>query len=169
VHANHASSDELERTARAGATIVHCPGTHAFFARGGPPLQSFDRAGCTVALGTDSLASNEDLDLFRELALLRASAPWLDPARAWAMATVNGARAVGLAGSVGELVPGARADLLALEPVSGGGQAPELESTLEALTSGSCRPGTVVVAGRAVHFGKAPGALPGRTSGRTGS
>jgi len=152
VHANHARPSELERVARAGATVVHCPGTHAFFARGEPPLRAFLAAGCNVALGTDSLASNEDLDLLRELALLRRSATWLDPARAWAMATVNAARAVGLAGRVGELVPGAHADLLALEHAKDAGTTPTLEGALEALTMGLCRPVRVIVAGAAVQL-----------------
>jgi cytosine/adenosine deaminase-related metal-dependent hydrolase len=90
---------------------VHCPGSHAFFGRAPFPLERYRRAGVALALGTDSLASNADLDLRREMALLRASHPGLAPARVWELATEGGARALGLARAVGRLAPGAFADV----------------------------------------------------------
>lgn len=110
-HGNHARGQELAAIARAGATLVHCPGTHAFFARARVDVGAWARAGVRVALGTDSLASNDDLDLALELARLRRAAPELAPELAWDFATRSGARALGFEGRAGELRPGAFADL----------------------------------------------------------
>ncbi|HTF88572.1 MAG TPA: amidohydrolase family protein [Planctomycetota bacterium] len=114
VHGNCARPEEIARVARAGATLVHCPGTHAFFEREPFDLRAWHAAGVPVALGTDSLASNSALDMRLELSRLCSSHPWLDPRDAWDMATLHGARALGLAGQIGELRAGAHADLLAI-------------------------------------------------------
>ncbi|MCZ6597212.1 MAG: amidohydrolase family protein [Planctomycetota bacterium] len=113
IHGNHPARGEPARVAAAGATLVHCPGTHAFFGREPFPWRRWAAAGVRLALGTDSLASNHELDLRREMALFRAAAPGLAPADVFAMATTGGARALGLAGEVGELRCGAWADLVA--------------------------------------------------------
>ena len=131
VHGNHPRRGEPDRIARAGATLVHCPGSHAFFGREPFPLARYRRAGVPVALGTDSLASNADLDLRRELALLRASCA-VGPREAWRMATVHGARALGLEREVGVLRAGRRADL-----VWYGTEAQGPGRTLDELTGGS--------------------------------
>lgn len=131
IHGNLPQRGEPARLARAGSSLVHCPGTHAFFSREPFPLERYRRAGVNLALGTDSLASNTDLDLRAELAILRESAPGLSPVAAWTMATTGGARALGLEGQCGELYPGAQADvfcfavsassrLAALEELTGG-------------------------------------------------
>ena len=114
VHANHANPDERALIAARGACVVHCPGTHAFFARAPFDVLAWLRAGVPVALGSDSLASNDHLDLRRELARLRSACPELDDHAAWDCATRHGARALGLAGRAGVLAPGAWADLLAV-------------------------------------------------------
>jgi cytosine/adenosine deaminase-related metal-dependent hydrolase len=143
VHGNHPGPGEIERVARAGAALVHCPGTHAFFRR-----EPFDplpwlEAGVPLALGTDSLASNEALDPGREMALLRRAVPGLPPEQVLDCATRAGARALGLTGQVGEAMPGAWADLVAWSLPAG---APPLE----ALTSGEGRPQSVWVGGRRI-------------------
>jgi cytosine/adenosine deaminase-related metal-dependent hydrolase len=144
VHGNHPQRGEPARIARAGVTLVHCPGSHAWFAREPAPLRRYLRAGVSLALGTDSLASNEDLDLGREMGLLRQGAPWLAPEAVWGFATLGGAAALGAPGELGELVPGARADLVAYDV-----EARDRPAALEALTSGrGCVIG-VWVAGRA--------------------
>ncbi|MBI5364989.1 MAG: amidohydrolase family protein [Planctomycetes bacterium] len=112
-HGNDARPHELDRIARAGATLVHCPGTHAWFAREPVDLHAWEHRGVRLALGTDSLASNTDLDLALELARLRAAHPRVAPERAWDWATRGGASALGCAGRAGELRPGAWADLAA--------------------------------------------------------
>ncbi len=113
VHGNHPQRGEPERIARAGAVVVHCPGSHAWFGRAPFAWRRYLRAGCTVALGTDSLASNESLDMRRELRLARAAAPWLPLECLFDAATVAGAQALGERGSLGELSPGALADFAA--------------------------------------------------------
>lgn len=145
VHGNLPRRGEPSRIARAGASLVHCPGSHRWFDRPPFPLSRYRRAGVPVALGTDSLASNEDLDMRREMALLRAAHPELSPAVVWGMATVAGARALGLEGRCGVLARGAAADLVLwrLECDRAG-------TGLEALTSGGASLAAAWVAGRPV-------------------
>lgn len=113
VHGNDPREGELTRIAAAGASVVHCPGTHAFFDRPPFPVHAYRRVGIPLALGSDSLASNSALDMRRELALARRAFPELDPATIWGWASEGGARALGLAGRVGALRPGMQADLVA--------------------------------------------------------
>jgi len=94
VHGNCPRAGEPELLARRGVTLVHCPGTHAFFARPRFPLERYRAAGVPLALGTDSLASNHVLDMRLEMALMRASFPRLAPAEVFAMGTEGGARAL---------------------------------------------------------------------------
>ncbi len=115
VHGNRATKTERVRIAESGAALVHCPGTHAFFRRERFDARAWLRAGVTLALGTDSLASNTDLDMGRELALFAAAHPEIAPTDAFACATRNGARALGFAGRAGELCPGAWADFVLYE------------------------------------------------------
>lgn len=115
VHGNAALPAERARIAAAGASLVHCPGTHAFFDRPSFDLAAWRAAGVPLALGTDSLASNERLDLRQELALLARAAPGFERRELWLAATRGGARALGLGGRMGELRPGAQADFLVLD------------------------------------------------------
>ncbi|MEE8467816.1 MAG: amidohydrolase family protein, partial [Planctomycetota bacterium] len=131
VHGNHPRGGEPERLAAAGVTLVHCPGTHAYFRREPFPIQRYTAAGVSLALGTDSLASNTDLDLRLEMALLRAAHPRLEPATVWSMATEGGARALGLGNSLGCLEAGRRADFCLVQA-----DGRDLGSLLEALTAG---------------------------------
>lgn len=145
VHGNHARADELAELTRRGVTLVHCPGTHAFFGRERFPLARVRAAGVRLALGTDSLASNEALDLRREMALLRAAFPRLAPGEVFAMATEGGAGALAWP-SLGHLRAGAEADVVAWKLAAEGQGA-----ALEELTSAIPLVGRVFVAGRAVE------------------
>lgn len=94
--------------------IAHCPRSHTFF--GHAPL-AFDRLrtlGFNICLGTDSLASNSDLSLFAEMRELLRHEPGLSPREVVAMATLNGALAIGQPDSLGKIAPGAYADLIAV-------------------------------------------------------
>jgi cytosine/adenosine deaminase-related metal-dependent hydrolase len=145
VHGNEAREDERRRIARAGAALVHCPGTHAFFARPRFELEAWRAAGVCVALGTDSLASNRALDMRAEIAQLLRAQPGLHPREAWLAATRAGAQALGLAGRAGELVPGALADFVVL------GEAPARRSDLwERLTQPAAPIREVWIGGRAL-------------------
>lgn len=151
IHGNDATEDERARIARSGATLVHCPGTHAFFGREPFDAATWRAAGVPLALGTDSLASNADLDMAREMALFRAAHPDFRPAEVLELATSAAARAVGHAGSVGTLAPGAWADLAA--HVAPGASGPE---RLDAITRGLGRATAVWVAGRRLDVGAGP-------------
>ena len=131
VHANCLGAGELERIVEGGGVLVHCPGTHAFFGRPPVDLARWLDAGAVVALGTDSLASNEDLDMRRELKLLSESQPALSAEVLFRMATEGGAAALGLSGEVGVIRPGAHADLVAFAASCG-----SRDEALSTLTSG---------------------------------
>lgn len=111
VHGNHPRPGEAERICTAGATLVHCPGTHLYFGREPFPLDVYREAGVRLALGTDSLASNQLLDMREELALFSTVFPEVPLAEVWGMATTGGAAALGQAGRMGRILPGHRADL----------------------------------------------------------
>ena len=145
VHGNDPARGEPARIASAGCVLIHCPGTHAFFGRAPFPLRRYVRARVRLALGTDSLASNRELDLRREMRLLREAQPDLAPARVFDMATVNAAEALGLGGAAGRVHPGLLADLVHHDlQVSG------RAAVLEDLTTGGGAVRSVWVNGRRV-------------------
>ena len=122
VHMTQLEPAEIDRLAQAGAHVAHCPESNLKLASGFCPTARLDAAGVNVAIGTDGAASNNDLDVFGELrtaALLGkgvAGDPAVLPAaRALRMATLNGARALGLADEIGSLEPGKAADLIAVD------------------------------------------------------
>lgn len=133
VHGNLPRRGEPARIAAAGATVVHCPGSHAFFGRDPFPWRRYLDAGVPLALGTDSLASNDDLDLRREMRRARESAPFLDPALLWAMGTTAAARGLDLAERVGGLEKGFEADFVAWRGI----EASTRDAALDALTAGA--------------------------------
>jgi cytosine/adenosine deaminase-related metal-dependent hydrolase len=136
VHGNLATGAEIDRIAAAGSHLVHCPGTHLFFGREDFPLQSYLDRGVPLAIGTDSLASNEDLDLLREAKLLWARHPELSPETLFGMLTEAGASALGLAGCVGALEVGCWADWSAWSLEDGMPKSDHARVFLEALLSG---------------------------------
>ena len=146
VHGNHPGRGEPARLARAGVGVVHCPGTHAFFARSSFPWRRYARAGVPVALGTDSLASNERLDMRREMALVRASAPHLSPAEVFDMATIHGAHALGMGSDIGRLRRGYRADVVHVRV-----PARSASAVLEAVTHAEGAVGGVWIGGRRIR------------------
>lgn len=122
VHATQLIPEEITALATAGATVVHCPRSNLKLASGLCPVARLLDAGVNVALGTDSAASNNRLDLWAELqtaALLAkqvaGNAAALPAAQALRMATLNGARALGLAGEIGSLVAGKAADVVCVD------------------------------------------------------
>ncbi len=122
VHMTQLSADEIEQLATAGAHVVHCPESNLKLASGFCPLHKLHQAGVNVALGTDGAASNNDLDMFGEMrtaALLAKAvagdASAIPAATALQMATLNGARALGLAHEIGSLTVGKAADVVAVD------------------------------------------------------
>ncbi|MDX9834847.1 MAG: amidohydrolase family protein [Desulfobulbus sp.] len=114
VHAIHVDANEIRLMADRGTKVCVCPGSNRFLRTGRAPVQAFLQAGILPALGTDSLASNPHLSLWREMQLLSEDHPDIDPATIFAMATRGGAEALGLGDRFGTLEPGRQADLLAV-------------------------------------------------------
>ena len=108
-----------------GATLVTCPRSNGHTGAGAPPLEDFYRAGVRVAVGTDSLASAPDLNVFAELATMRALAPSVPAASLLESATREGARALGFEADYGTIEPGKRALLLAVGVPPGTGDVEE--------------------------------------------
>ena len=119
VHGTQLTDPELARLAEAGATVVACPRSNRWTGAGTPPVERFYGSGVRVAIGTDSLASVEDLNLFQELAAVRRLAPGVPAARLLESATVVGAAALGFASEFGTLEPGKRADAIAVSLPAG--------------------------------------------------
>jgi aminodeoxyfutalosine deaminase len=98
----------------ANASVVYCPRTHAAFGHPSHPFREFLKYGIRVALGTDSLASNSDLDLLAEMRLLHARYPDVPGDVILRMGTLSGAEALGWGDETGSLTPGKSADLVVL-------------------------------------------------------
>jgi cytosine/adenosine deaminase-related metal-dependent hydrolase len=114
VHGVQMTPADLTRLATRGATLVTCPRSNGHTGAGAPPLEDFYASGVHVAVGTDSLASAPDLNLFAELATMRALAPTVPASALLESATREGARALGFDADYGTIEPGKRARLLAV-------------------------------------------------------
>lgn len=122
VHMTQVEEEDLEILSRYGVNVVHCPESNLKLASGLCPAVRLLRAGVNLALGTDGAASNNDLDLIGEMrtAALLAKAVAGDASAFGAAAvlraaTLGGAHALGLADSIGSLVPGKWADMAAVD------------------------------------------------------
>lgn len=130
VHMTQISEDDLALLVESNSSVIHCPESNLKLASGFCPVELLWQAGVNVAVGTDGAASNNDLDLLgetRTAALLAkavaGSASALDAHRALRMATLNGARAMGLEAEIGSLEVGKAADIVAFD-LSGLAQQP---------------------------------------------
>lgn len=111
VHCNHlASTARVPRQ----STVVYCPRTHAAFGHHPHPFRDFLARGVRVALGTDSLASNPDLDILAEARFVHHLYPDFPADALLRMLTLSGAEALGWADDTGSLTPGKSADLVVL-------------------------------------------------------
>lgn len=121
VHMTQLREDEIELLARYGVQVVHCPESNMKLASGVCPVQSLTDRDINVALGTDGAASNNDLDMLQEARsasllskVITGSATSLNAARCLEMMTLQGARFLGLDDVIGSLVPGKKADIVAI-------------------------------------------------------
>jgi len=121
VHMTQLSEQEIAVFAASGGHVVHCPESNLKLASGFCPVHKLLQAGVNVALGTDGAASNNDLDMMGEMrsaALLgkavAGDASALPASRALNMATLGGARALGMDEEIGSLLPGKSADVVAV-------------------------------------------------------
>lgn len=137
VHGVQLSDVELARIAATGATLVTCPRSNVWVGVGEPPIARFLASGVRLAIGTDSLASVPDLNLFEELAALRRLAPDAPARVLLAAATCGGARALDLDHDLGTIAAGKRAALIAVS-TSGRPADPE-EALLHGVDTGRLR------------------------------
>jgi cytosine/adenosine deaminase-related metal-dependent hydrolase len=114
VHGVQMTTADLDRLVARGSTVVTCPRSNGHTGAGAPPIEDFYNYGVNVAIGTDSLASAPDLNVFAELATLRALAPTVSPGALLDSATRQGARALGFDADYGTIEPGKLARLLAV-------------------------------------------------------
>jgi aminodeoxyfutalosine deaminase len=115
VHGVQLERSELARIKSSGATLVTCPRGNILTGAGTPPVADFYASGARIAVGTDSLASVPDLNLFSELAELRRLAPDVPAARLLESATISGAAALGFEGDFGAIEAGKRDSLIAVD------------------------------------------------------
>lgn len=130
VHMTQVDESDIALLTEHNCSVIHCPESNLKLASGFCPIERLWEAGINVAVGTDGAASNNDLDLLgetRTAALLAkavaGSATALDAHRALRMATLNGARALGIEDQTGSLEIGKFADLVAFD-LSGLSQQP---------------------------------------------
>jgi cytosine/adenosine deaminase-related metal-dependent hydrolase len=131
IHCNFLPPDD---TIPASASVVYCPRTHAAFGHPPHPFREFIKRGIRVALGTDSLASNPDLDVLAEMRFLHARHPDVPGDLVLRMGTLSGAEALGWGDQTGSLTPGKSADLVVLPLPAGAATDPfrlVLESDLQ--------------------------------------
>ena len=113
-HMNYVEDHEFARLAKNGHVVIYCPRSHRFFGHSPHPFARMRAAGVRVAVGTDSVASNESLSLLDELRFVHAELPDAPPpGELLRMATLDGARALGLQDAIGSLEIGKQADLAA--------------------------------------------------------
>ncbi len=113
VHMNLASSQDLKHLPSSRVCVITCPKSHEYFAHPPFALEMFLRKHYCVAMGTDSLASNDALNMFEELRMARRLYPRVPLERLWDMATINGARALGMP-RAGWIAAGYAANLCAI-------------------------------------------------------
>jgi 5-methylthioadenosine/S-adenosylhomocysteine deaminase len=120
-HGIHFNADEISLLAQHGCSIAHCPSSNLKLASGIAPIAELSRQGVNIGLGTDGAASNNRLDIFQEIrlsALLAkgssGEAHAVGAHQALRMATLGGARALGIDSKIGSISDGKSADLCAV-------------------------------------------------------
>ncbi len=121
-HSVHLTREERALYRQFDVKVAHCPESNMKLASGVAPVPEFLSEGICVALGTDGCASNNDLDLFLEMdsaaklhKVFSMNPEAVDATTAVKMATINGAKALGLDGIIGSLEPGKRADIIVVD------------------------------------------------------
>lgn len=122
VHCVHVDDEDIDVLKRTRTAVAHCPRCNAKLGMGTAPLSDFRAAGLRVGLGTDSPASTSTIDFFEEMRVglliqrsMRGEAGFFTAEEFMRMATIDGARALGLDHLIGTLEPGKRADIIAVD------------------------------------------------------
>lgn len=150
-HLNYLQDYDYELLARTGASVVHCPKCHTYFGHAPFQLKLLRDHDINVCLGTDSLASNNALDMRSEMREVKKFHR-LSDREVLEMATINGARALGQAGKLGQISPGSVADLVAFPHAA---DEPEMDPYRRVVHSRT-EPRLLLVNGRKVEIGTEP-------------
>jgi 5-methylthioadenosine/S-adenosylhomocysteine deaminase len=122
-HAIWLTGDDIRRLADAGAAVAHNPGSNLRLGCGIAPVREMLDAGLAVGLGTDGSVCADNQNLFEALRIAsvistirfpHATERWLDAGTVWRLATAGSARVLGMAGDLGAIAPGRKADLVLL-------------------------------------------------------
>ena len=121
-HLNELTDADFDLLQRSNSRfhIVHCPHSHNYFDHSPFAFDRLRSLGFNICLGTDSLASNQTLSLFDEMRAFQKKFPSVSPEQILQMVTVNPARALQQESALGQVLPGAHADVIAV-PIKGGG------------------------------------------------
>src|SRR4029077_2300700 len=115
-HLNELVDDDFDLLARSTMkfSIVHCPRSHDYFGHSPVQFHKLRELGFNICLGTDSLASNDDLSLFAEMRAFQRSEQAVSPSKIFEMVTVNPARALRQENALGKIRPGFCADFVSI-------------------------------------------------------
>ncbi|MBI4232452.1 amidohydrolase family protein [Candidatus Peregrinibacteria bacterium] len=144
IHCNFITNDDIKEIAKARSPVIFCPGSFDYFRHADwkeYKLKALLKNGVNVALGTDSLASNSDLSIFREMALVRKHYD-ISPRRIFEMATTSGIKALFGNAKIGVLKKGYMADCIAIKA-----KGVSKKNILEFITSGGSKVISSVVNG----------------------
>jgi cytosine/adenosine deaminase-related metal-dependent hydrolase len=155
VHVNDVSNEEIAILASSGSSVAFCPKCHEYFGRQPHPLPRLIEAGVNVCIGTDSLASNDALDLLAELREARRQFPEISPLALFQTIGANPARFLGEEGRLGVLNVGAHCDLTVLSP------APKINDAAESMLAAllehdAANAVATIVGGKKVECGRKP-------------
>ncbi len=114
-HVNYPSSSDIDLMAKRGITAVYCPRSHAFFHHAPHRMDEMVAAGIRVALGTDSLASNDSLGMLDEVKLCRERFPRMSAETIFDAGTIRGAEALRVTDKYGTLGPGKKASFVVVD------------------------------------------------------
>jgi len=114
VHAIHVSTSEIDLLKESRAHVCLCPGSNRFLQVGKAPVNDYLHQGILPALGTDSVASNPEVSIWREMQILVEDHPHVAPHDILRMATAGGASALGIEAEYGTLEPGKTSRLLSV-------------------------------------------------------
>ncbi len=143
-HVNYIDNEEMRILADGKASVAYCPRCCDYFGHSGHRYAEMIQAGVNVALGTDSLASNDSLSMLDEMRRLRSDGK-VDRDTILRMATINGAKAMGWDETIGSLSPGKSADWIVVDLPR------ETHHPLEAILTSDGRVTEVGIAGKVVH------------------
>jgi cytosine/adenosine deaminase-related metal-dependent hydrolase len=156
-HLNYLQDYDYDLLAGTGASVVHCPKCHTYFGHAPFPYRALRRHGINICLGTDSLASNNSLDLRSEMREIQEFHPVTD-VEAVELVTLNAARALNQAGKIGQISPGSHADLVAFpHPANESAAGASAIDPYHRIVQSREEPVLLLVNGRKVDLGRTGG------------